>query len=60
MSSLENIKMAKSRTPFFLLAAIGSLARVDAKSLWSSKPAATDDIIQQAYAIGNGRLGGMR
>ncbi|KAL9076052.1 MAG: hypothetical protein Q9157_003780 [Trypethelium eluteriae] len=41
----------------FLTAGIGTFTRVEAKSLWSSTPAAADDVIQQSYAVGNGRLG---
>ena len=32
---------------------------VESKALWSSSPASFDDVIRQAYPIGNGRLGGM-
>jgi hypothetical protein len=32
----------------------------DGKGLWSSTPASWSDIVQEAYLIGNGRLGGMR
>lgn len=34
------------------------LTTADGKSLWSSKPAQYDNIIREAYPIGNGRLGG--
>ncbi len=38
--------------PLFLL-----FSRSHSKAIWSSTPAAWDDIIRQAYPIGNGRLG---
>ncbi|KAI9689353.1 MAG: hypothetical protein M1822_010004 [Bathelium mastoideum] len=51
--------MGRIRNRSVLAATIGVLSRVDAKSLWSSAPAAAADVIQQSYAVGNGRLGAL-
>ena len=43
---------------FFLLVSLIGLVKVDAGGLWSSAPAEYSDVVRQAYAVGNGRLGG--
>ncbi|KAI9686678.1 MAG: hypothetical protein M1820_010582 [Bogoriella megaspora] len=42
-----------------LCATAGAIISSEAKLLWSSSPATAGDVIRQAYAVGNGRLGAM-
>jgi hypothetical protein len=46
---------------FFLLSVLSmALLSVQGKGLWSSTPAAFEDLTRETYPIGNGRLGGMK
>lgn len=42
-----------------LLAIVFSISDAEAKSVWSTVPAKTSDIIRTAYPLGNGRLGAL-
>ncbi|KAF1347347.1 glycoside hydrolase family 95 protein-like protein [Lizonia empirigonia] len=42
-----------------LLAFVFSISDAEAKSVWSTVPAKTSDIIRTAYPLGNGRLGAL-
>lgn len=45
--------------PVFLILFCGLASPISAKSLWSTVPADSHDLIRTAFPLGNGRLGAM-